>query len=96
MVLVYVFRLFRQRPKTMIRLRVTVTLCLLCFLAASLVENSDQDAGSEREVREANDNFDTAAETYNDVLVRQKRNCECTATRLSASLPGVLYRARRS
>ncbi|KAI0226724.1 hypothetical protein LSAT2_022823 [Lamellibrachia satsuma] len=54
----------------MIRLRVTVTLCLLCFLAVSLAE----DAGSEREVREANDDFSTAAKTYKDVLVRQKRD----------------------
>ena len=60
----------------MIRLRVTVNLCLLCFLAASLAEDSAKDAGSEREVREANGDFDTAAETYKDVLVRQKRHCE--------------------
>ena len=66
------FRLFDQHSETMIRLRVTVTLCLLCFLAASLAE----DAGSEREVREANDDFSTAAKTYKDVLVRQKRDCE--------------------
>ena len=66
------FRLFDQHPEAMIRLRVTLTLCLLCFLAASLAE----DAGSEREVREANDDFSTAAKTYNNVLVRQKRDCE--------------------
>ena len=73
---------------TMIRLPVTVTLCLFCFLAASIAEESAKDAVSQREAREANDDFDTAAETYKDVLVRQKRHCEQTANSLS-----VLYRA---
>ena len=71
MLLVSVFRLFRQHPKEMIGLWVTVTLCLLCFLAASLAEDSAKDAGSERVVREANDDFDTAAKTYKDVLVQR-------------------------
>ncbi|KAK2165273.1 hypothetical protein NP493_1373g00029 [Ridgeia piscesae] len=59
-----------------------VLLCLVGLLAASLTEHTlqteqvDDEAGLEREVREAQSEVETGAASYKEVMSRQKRHRE--------------------
>ena len=63
-------------------MKAVVLACLLGLLAASLTEDTvhtepvDDEAGLEREVREAQDEVDSGAASYKEVMSRQKRHRE--------------------
>ncbi|KAI0214054.1 hypothetical protein LSAT2_000855 [Lamellibrachia satsuma] len=100
------FQYSLRHPVAMSLLRAALALCLLCLLAASLAEETakteqvDDDHGLEREARELNEDVDVEADSYEDVMSRQKRNVKnpfCGLCRplwnLEAQTP--CYRLRR-
>ena len=78
------FQYSLRHPAAMNQLRAALALCLLGLWAASLAEETaqteqvDDDHGLERQARELNEDVDVEADSYEDVMSRQKRYGECS------------------